>query len=63
MLFKDLLMANIDLKTTDEVSLIVDGTYPDKMMAKSAMVIYGSYFVVWFSGRMFSISEKQELSL
>ena len=58
--FRDLLFLNMDIRGQDEVSVVVDGSCPDKMLAKSAQVIYGNYNVIWFAGKMFGISEEDE---
>lgn len=58
--FRNLLFANMDLRGNDEVSVIVDGSAPDRMLVKSAEIIYGNYNVIWFSGTMFGLSEHDE---
>lgn len=58
--FKDLLFVNMDLRGNDEISVVVDGAPPDRMLLKSASVIYGQYNVIWFSGTMFGISDEVE---
>lgn len=60
---RDLLFLNMDIRGQDEVSLVVDGSCPEKMFAKSAQIIYGNYSVLWFCGTMFGISEHDEFAV
>lgn len=60
---RDLLFLNMDIRGQDEVSLVVDGSCPEKMFAKSAQIIYGNHNVLWFSGTMFGISEHDEFAV
>lgn len=57
--FADLFYISMDISGKDEISIIVDGGLPDRMMAKSAACIYRDYNVIWFTGKMFGLSRDE----
>lgn len=57
--FRDLLFAKMDTGPEDMISVIIESGLPDQMLMKSARAIYGDYFVIWFSGNMFSICQEE----
>lgn len=57
--FADLFYISMDISGKDEISIIVDGGLPDRMMAKSAATIYRDYNVIWFTGKMFGLSKSE----